>query len=298
MSTLSFAAAVGSYLALAPVAAGWAPLPASVALVALAVLVASAASERFDALATATGALGALFAGVLGSTSPLLAGAVLVAAAFTERTTRVRAPAARAAHVLAALAGGAAAGGVSSAYAASSLGVYAAAIVVGAVVASLPLLVEADDPLAHALEASASLVREPPRAALLAGAELRRRAHEVPLDRDAGARVEHTWRALTRLAEARVRLERAQPPVFAPALPRAPGAPLTETEPRSTDAVVEMLDRRIVEHVSALARAHAGAHAASAACLGLDDAAVETAEALGESLDEVSRALIETERSR
>src|SRR5690606_2693687 len=121
MKTISLFLAAASFFALAPIAAEWEPVSASLAFVALGIVVAVAASGRFDALAISTGALGAFGAGMLGSVSPAVAGAVIVAAAFAERTMRVRLASGRAVHVLVALAGGGFAGGVSSAYAASSL---------------------------------------------------------------------------------------------------------------------------------------------------------------------------------
>jgi hypothetical protein len=56
-----------------------------------------------------------------------------------------------------------------------------------------------------------------------------------------------------------------------------------------------MLDARLAEHVTALARAYAAVDTARAAELGLDDVALRTVESAGEALDHVSRAMIEVQ---
>lgn len=307
MKRIAFVLAALSLFAFAPLAGRFGPVPSSIALVWLGVLLALFASGTIHSLAIATGALGAFGSGVLESASPAAAGAVLVAAAFAERTTRVRSRTARAVHVLTALVGGALAGSLSSAYSmSSSLPVFSVAAVVAAVLAALPLLVDADDPVAHALEQAASLVSEPAKRALFDGAELRRNAEEVPLDGATAARVKTTWRSLLRLAEARVRLERTRPQalqrvaeqVVSPSPEAAiegPPAPPTIARPQQTaaDAVLGMVDQRIAEHVSVLARAYTAVDTVSAARIGLDDTALKNVESMGESLDEVSRALVE-----
>ena len=322
MKKIAFVVAAASLFAFAPLASRFGPVASSLALVWLGVLLALFASGASGAqgwsLAIGTGALGAFGSGVLASFSPTVAGAVLVAAAFTERTTRVRSRTARAVHVLLALAGGGLAGALSNAYTAASLPVFAVAAVVAAVLAALPLLVDADDPVAHALEQAATLVADPARRSLLDGAELRRNAQDIPLDRATAARVKTTWQSLLRLAEARIRLERTRPQALlriaaqvasppstdAPAstttttadadTQAAPVAPASSTpQPSAADAVLGMVDQRIAEHVGVLARAYTAVDAVSAARIGLDDTALKSVESMGESLDEVSRALVE-----
>src|SRR5206468_1109872 len=102
---------------LAPIASRFGPVASSVALVWLSVLLAVCASGSVQSLAVASGALGAFGAGVLGPVSPAAAGAVLIAAAFAERTTRIRSRTARAVHVLVALVVGALAGSLATAFA-------------------------------------------------------------------------------------------------------------------------------------------------------------------------------------
>ncbi len=296
MRKLAFIVAAASLFAFEPIAGRFGPLVSSVALVWMGVVLAVFASGYVQSLAVAGGALGAFGAGVLGGVSPAAAGAVLVAAAFAERTLRVRSRTARAVHVLVALVGGALGGSLSTAYATASLPVFGVAVVVGAVLAALPLLVEADDPLAHALDQAAASVAEPAKTTLANGAELRRNAREVPLDRATEARVKTTWQSLRRLAEARIRLERSRPQVLVRiAQQAAPAAPAEEgTAPKSAaESVLGMLDQRIAEHVAVLSRAYTAVDTAAAAALGLDDAALKNVEHVGESLEEVSRAMVE-----
>ncbi|CAN5908343.1 hypothetical protein BH11MYX4_BH11MYX4_33260 [soil metagenome] len=249
-------------------------------------------------LAVAGVSLGAFGAGVLAPVSPAAAGAVILAAAFAERTTRIRSRTARAVHLLVALVAGALGGSLSTAFTGSSLAVTAVAIVVASVLAALPLLVEADDPVAHALEQAAKGVSEPARAALISGAELRRNAEEVPLDRPTQVRVRKTWQALLRLAEARVRLERSRPKVLVRIAELAPvssgdALALPAAQPSAADAVLGMVDQRISEHVTVLAKAYTAVDTARAAAVGIDDAELRNIDSMGDSLEDVSRAMVE-----
>ncbi len=151
-----------------------------------------------------------------------------------------------------------------------------------AVLASLPLLVDADDAVAHALEAAATELDGAPADALREGAELRRTSREIPLDGQTAERVRKTWGALVKLAEARLRLARR---------PRLPGA--AEKDPAG--AVVAMVDGRIADHVKALARAYTAMDTAHAAKLVVDDTALRVAETMGDDLEAVSRAMVEVD---
>lgn len=293
MKKIAFIVAAGTLFFFAPFASRFGAVPASLALVWMGVLLAVCASASMDSLALSigAGALGALGNGVLASVSPAVAGAVLVAASFAERTTRIRTQTGRAVHVLLALAGGALAGSLSQAYASGALPVMGVAAVVAAVLASLPLLVEADDPVAHALDVAAAAVTGGVKATLANGAELRRSSSEVPLDRATAARVRTTWQSLLRLADARIRLERTRPAAllrFAEAKIEGPPAP-----PTAADAVVGMLDQKLAEHVAVLARAYTAVDTVTAARIGLDDSALKTVESMGDNLEEQSRALVE-----
>jgi len=299
MKKLAFIVAAASLFALAPIASRFGPVASSVGLVWLGVLLAVCASGSVQSMAVASGAIGAFGSGILGTVSPAVAGAVLVAAAFAERTTRIRSRTARAIHVLVGLVGGALAGSLSMAFNASSIPVMLVAVVVAAVLAALPLLVEADDPIAHALDAAAADVSEPARTALTQGAELRRQAEEIPLDRATQERVKKTWQSLLRLAEARVRLERSRPKTLVRIADLAPvsasagaGAPALAL-PSAADAVLGMVDQRLTEHVTVLAKAYTAVDTARAAAVGLDDSDLRTVDTMGDNLEDVSRALVE-----
>jgi len=280
MKKVLFLGAAALTFAGAPFAERFGHVGGSLLLVTMGVLLAWAASESVNAMAAGFGAVGAFGGSVLGTVSPAIGAAVLAALVYAERTTRVREPGARVIHVGGALLGGALAGTVSAAYATAHFEVRAVAIVVAAVLVLLPLLIEADDPTAHALDAwSRQLAAVPAADVLRRGAELRRTVGDALLDRDAAQRVSQTWRSLLRLAEARSRLQR--------------NAPTTEATDTTKAAVVEMLDHRISEHVSALTRAYTAVDTVHAATVGLDDAALRGVDTVGESLEETSQALVE-----
>lgn len=308
MKKLAFVVAAASLFAVAPLAERFGVVASSVALVWMAVLLAVCASGTINAIAIASGALGALGSGMLASVSPTAAGAVLVAAAFAERTLRIRSRNGKALHIGLALVTGSLAGSLASAFASATVPVFGVAVVVGAVLAALPLLVEADDPVAHALDEAASLVSEPARSSLREGAELRRTAADVPLDRATLARVRSTWKSFLDLADARVRLEKRAPLArvrVAPPAPTAEAGSETEkpdslakpVEKSAADAVLDMLDQRLAEHVEVLGRAFTAVDTHRAASLGLDDGALVPVAQLGDSLDEVSRAMVEVKSS-
>jgi hypothetical protein len=276
MRRISVLLAAACAFGAAPWLSGLGNVAGSLALLTLAVALAFAASSGFFAVAAAGGALGAFASAVLSPVSPAAGGAVLVGLAFAERTMRVRGRA-RLAHVGAALLGGALAGSLSTAFVSASPAVRLVALVVAAVLVSLPLLVEADDPIAYTLDEASAAVVQPAQATLRQAADLRRNSREIPLDPETARTVQRTWRSLLRLAEARVRLERTRATLV------TAGSPAL--------AVVTMLDQKLADHTAALARAVAAVDAARAAEVGLDDAALKTAESHGESLEEASRAL-------
>lgn len=293
MRKVAFLLAAASLFAFAPIANRFGVVASSVAIVWLGVLLALFASGAIQSLTVAAGALGAFGSGILAPISPAAAGAVLVAAAFAERTTRIRSKTARAVHVLVALVGGALAGSLSAGFATATLPVFAVAVVVGSVLAALPLLVEADDPVAHALDQASAIVSEPAKKTLAEGAEIRRTTQEVPLDAATQARVRKTWQALLKLAEARIRLERSRPKSMVRVTEGGEGGAQVST----ADQVLCMLDQRIAEHVTLLGRAYTAVDTANAATLGLDDTALKTVEPMADSLEEVSRAMVEVKAS-
>jgi hypothetical protein len=250
------------------------------------------------ALPAAGGALGALASAVLSPISPAAAGAALVGLAFAERTSRVRGLPARIAHAGVTALAGAAAGAVATSFSTASLMVRGVSLVVVAVLIGLPLLLEADDPAAHALDGLASCVPDPSRSALREGAELRRASGEVSLDRKTSREVRATWRALVELGEARARLTRVSA-ARGPAEEEAKDAAARIDEGvaskmgAQSQAVAKKLDDRIAEHVRALTRALTAVDAARAAEVGLNDAALRSVETVGESYEHVSRSLVD-----
>lgn len=280
MAALAFAAA--------PLAAQWGPVSGALALLALGIGLAFAASGSIVALAAAGGALGAFGSAVLSPASPAAGGAVLVALAYAERSARVRGHRERLLHIAVALVGGALAGSLSAAYAAASPAVKIVSAVVASVLAALPMFVEADDSVAHRLDAFAEDVAEPAKAALREGAELRRAADPSLLDRSTSRQVKSTWSALLRLAEARAHLERTVVARHRAALEQAKEGPAARAA-----AVIRRVDERIAEHVAVLGRAYAAVTTARAAEASLDDAAMRSVEMAGESLETVSKAIVD-----
>ena len=280
MAALAFAAS--------PFVLAWGPVSGALALLALGVGLALSASGSFAALAAAGGALGAFGNAVLSPVSPAAGGAVLVALAYSERTSRVRGSRERLLHVGVGLLGGALAGSLSSAYAAASPAVRVVAAVVAAVLVALPLFVDADDSVAHRLDAFAEDVGEPAKAALREGADLRRAADPSLLDRGTSRQVKRTWAALLRLAEARARLERTVLARHRATLEQAKEGPAARAA-----AVIRRVDERIAEHVTVLGRAYAAVTTARAAEASLDDAALRSVEIAGESLESMSKAIVD-----
>jgi hypothetical protein len=274
MRKIAFLVAAAACFGLGPFAPRLGPVAGSVALVGLAVCLSLAASGFATSLAVAGGALGAFASGLLGTASPALGGAVLAALCFGERSLRVRGGAARMMHLGAALGAGAMAGSLATAFALSPLPVRAVAITVATVVLALPLLVSADDPVAHALDGLAADLTGSVADALHEAAELRRAAEEDLLDAPTARKVRATWVALVKLAEARGRISRSR-------------------ASQAATAVVKRVDERIAEHVNALSRAYTAAGAAKAAEVTLHDAALRGVETAGESLEEVSRAIVD-----
>jgi hypothetical protein len=284
MRTFSFLAAAAAVFGLAPFVSRLGPLLGPATAVTVAMLLACAASGTACALAMAAGAVGALSSGLLETVSSAFAGGCLVGLAFAERTRRVRTPAARGAHVTLAVVGGALAGELSSAFTSTSVALAGVSVGMGAVFVALPLLIDADDPVAHALEESAAILRDPAARSLRDGASLRRVSDDTLVKREARRGVARARRKLQKLAQARVRLQRAGVVLSAPG----------EARPESIrEAVLQMLDDAIADHVAALTRAYKAVDTAEAAATGLDDAAARGVDAVGERLEDVSRAIIE-----
>lgn len=305
---VAFVAAAALSLGLASLALRLGPVPGSLLLVAAAVLLAVAASGAITSLAVAGGALGALAFGVVGAASPAAAGAALAGLCFAERSVRVRGGSARLLHIGTALSGGALAGSLTAAFGAASLALRGVALAVSAVLVALPFLIDADDPVAHALDGAAGEITGPARASLREGAELRRTvADEELLDRRAARQARATWASLLRLAEARARLERTlavgraaqerrasqgEPPPAGVGAAEAPPAGASAAR-APAEAVIGKVDARIADHVAALTRAYTAVSAARAAEASLDDAALVGVATMGDALEQVSKTLVE-----
>jgi MFS family permease len=274
---LVFAAAA---FAAGPLAGRFGPVIGSGLLVLTGVLLALACSGVPHALAVAAGATGAFAGGMLSSVSPAVAGAALLALCYAERTLRVRTPSARAAHVTTALVAGALAGAMVDRYLGAGLTVAVVVVAVASVLASLPLLVDADDPLAHALDEIASSVSEPASASLREGAELCRTVDGSMLDRASAREARSTWKNLLGLARTRARLERSR---------KVAGASMGG----HGEAVARRIDEKIAQHVRALGRMYTAADEARAAEASLEDRALRSVESTGESLEEMSKAIVE-----
>jgi hypothetical protein len=291
-----FLVAAMSVFGLTPFASRLGVVIGPLLLLALSIALASAASAWLNALAVAAGALGALGSGLFMSTSAAIAGAWLVGFAFAERTMRIRSLTARLGHLGMAVVGGGLAGALASAYAGAPAGVRVVSIGVAAVLVALALLVDADDPVAHSLDTNSASLRDPARTWLREGAALRRNVDEVALDRETARSAKRTWKSLLKLADARLRLERAWAVDAArlrtPELRDASGLAGGDVV-SAADAVIGMVDEKIRGHVTALVRAYTAVDTARAAGVGLDDSAARSVDASGESLEEISRAIVE-----
>jgi hypothetical protein len=275
LRALSLSAAAAAAYGLVPFTARLGTVLGALVAVLFGVVLATAASFGPSAIAVASGALGAFASGVLSNHLPALAGALLLGFAFAERTLRVRDRNSRIVHVLLALAAGGLAGHLTSHYAASESLVRGVVVVIAAVLATAPLMIPADDPLAHALDELAVDIGGEPANTLRSAAELRRSVDESLLDHASLRDARRAWKALLRLGQARARLETARTPS------------------ERALAVVRRLDQRIAEHADALNRMYTAADAASAAGLSLDDSALRSVDTTRETLDEVSRAMLE-----
>jgi len=289
MRRIVFLVAAALLFGLAPLSARLGPVPGALLLVGLAGLLSLAASGVPNALAIAGGALGAFAGGVLSPFSSAAAGAVLVGLCFAERTSRVRSAGARRLHLLGAIVAGALASSLADRFSAAPPALRAVAVIVAAVLVALPLLIDADDPIAHALEAASTEVTGAVAASLASGAELRRTVDEDLLDRQMIAPMRQTWISLLKLAEARTRLAQTR---TAPSPSKPSG--IGEGALRSPAlAVIERLDARIADHVAALTRAYTAVNTAKAAEISLDDTALRGVEMAGESLEHVSQAILD-----
>ena len=275
MRPLTLLAASAMAYGLLPMTGRLGTVLGAVIAVVFGVLLALASSFAPSAIAVASGALGAFLSGVLANQIPALAGALLLGLAFAERSLRVRDKNSRIVHVMLALGAGGLAGYLSTHYAGSEPLVRSVVVVVAAVLAMAPLMVQADDPVAHALDELGTDIEGTAGEKLHAGAELRRSVDESLLEADSARDARRAWKSLLRLGQARIRLANVR----------------SSNERR--EAVTRRVDQRISEHVESLTRMYTAADAASAVKLSIDDGALRNVESAGETLDEVSKAIME-----
>jgi hypothetical protein len=227
-----------------------APLLASVAL-------ALAASAHLDALPLAAGALGGLASVALlrllpaGDASVAASGAALLAAAFLERTARVEGAPRRLAHLALAAASGALAALLFARHGAAAPVPRAAALGVGAALLAAPLLIPAEDPVAHLLSLAAERLGGATSPLLRDAAELRRWSLRDSAPRPS-PRLDARWSALMALVHQRL----ACPRPIAPA-PGALGSYRDASGDEGPDArLVRRLDEQIADTCAALRLAH------------------------------------------
>lgn len=219
-------------------------LPGAFAALLAAVALALAASARLDAIALASGALGALASAAAlrfapadphlallspgsaallppGSAAllppgPAAAGALLLVAAFLERTTRVEGPLRRLVHLALAAVAGAVAASIFAHHEAAAPVSRAAALLLGGALLAAPLLLAAEDPVAHLLSLASDRLGERTAPALRSAAELRRWSLRPQCAVRPSRKLDDRWTALATLVHQRL--------AFSPASTAAPVA--------------------------------------------------------------------------
>lgn len=242
----------------------------AVGAVAVGVLLAVLASASADPLTIVCGALGALAATWLAPSAPVLAGALLVSAAFVARSFRARTPRRRALHVGLSLAGAFAASACAMAYATSTTTARMGAILVAGVLAAAPLLVPVDEPMPFALDLAADDLDGGARVTLARAASLARRSAEL--------------RGALR-ADSRKHLDRSLRVVLALGRARA----------LADGAAAEVIDRQLAAHVDEMERLFAAATEAGARTAGLGDTTLVAIRENGEQLASQASALAEVD---
>jgi hypothetical protein len=248
-------------------------LPASLlaaAIIAAGVALSVVASSTAEPLAVASGAIGALVAAWIAPGSPVLAGAVLVVAAFAARTARAPTPRQRALHAALSLAGGLGGSLCAASYAGSTLTGQLAAVVVAGLLASAALLVPVEDPLAFALGLVADDLSGAPRVTLARAAFLARLGAELrdALPADARRGLDRSLRALLALGRARA---------------------------RAHASAADVIDRQLVAHVNGIERLLSAATEADARAAGLSDTTLAAVQASGDDLAAQATALAEVD---
>ena len=264
VSALGLVIGGAGYLASLPLA-----LAAAVAIAAC-IAASSLVSGRASSLSIAAGALAAVALSALSPSNASAAAALAMATIFLPRTIRARTDTMRGLAFIGSLVAGASAGAIAAHYAHAPDAVLAAAALVAALIAALPLLVPADDAVAWSLAMAAPNMRRicSSKASLLKAVALRRRVDGdiEGLGATAHGRLKRAWSALEAAARARV---------------------------LARGASADVLDQRITSHVDALERAYAAADERFARTAGLDDKALRNVNLEADSLAAEASALAE-----
>jgi hypothetical protein len=275
LSRVIFAVGAVSVLAFLPWLSRIEPLIASAVLLGLCVLTAMAASASIQTLSVMAGSVAALVGGMLFSAAPALSGALLLGLIYAERTCRVRGRREQGLHLVLALIGGALSASLCAHYLDVSFSTRGVAYSLVAVLVMLPFVLEADDPLAHELQNLGAELGGEVGELLRTGAGLRRDGDSGLLDKSTRREVRASWTSLIGVTRARARIE--------------------TNRARSAHrlALIARLDGRIEQHVTALGRTFTAAQEVRAAEASLDDVALRNVETSGESLEQISRALVD-----
>ena len=255
-----------------------AAIPSAGMLVASAVLLACAASGGFNWATVSFGAMGAFAGAALRTTSFAASGAVILVCVFAERTLRVRGGVGRAVHLGMALLGGGAAMFLAGSFGARDASLFGVAIAVGTALCALPLLIDADDSIAAELDRISKILPEAIARELRSAAQMRRHGKDVAMDADVAKNVEGTFETLLRLAEARVRVQRA-----------------SEVDGESGQKVAALVDAKITLCATAIRKAFAASDTVRAYATARDDQELHALSAKSESIEEASRTLMEAE---
>ncbi len=262
VSALGLVIGGAGYLASLPLA-----LAAAVAIAAC-IAASSLVSGRASSLSIAAGALAAVALSALSPSNASAAAAIAMATIFLPRTIRARTDTMRGLAFIGSLVAGASAGAIAAHYAHAPDAVLAAAALVAALIAALPLLVPADDAVAWSLAQYARESGDSSKASLLKAVALRRRVDGdiEGLGATAHGRLKRAWSALEAAARARV---------------------------LARGASADVLDQRITSHVDALERAYAAADERFARTAGLDDKALRNVNLEADSMAAEASALAE-----
>jgi len=237
---------VGGALFGAPHLDSLGPVLSALLAVAAGALLATVPLGAASPAAVALGAVGALAHTALAPLSVALAGGALFAFVFAARAVRARSLLGGSFAFGLGVAGGALGTSIAVSYAGAPPTVRAAGIVVGALVACVPLLVPVDDPVAWSLRELSQRASGVLRLRLLRAVVLRRRHGEVAtaVSRTTRRRMERAWFSLLGAARARV---------------------------RARGNAHEALDLRVAAYVQSLGRATRAAAGAKVLSADLDD---------------------------